>query len=173
MNGLQRKLDELTIPPDIETSDDVVRKLNQLTLTINDMIDNMDALYNTIDLLTPAIGEIHITTSNENPGVRFGGTWEQIKDTFLLASGDIYSPGSTGGEAEHILTIDEIPSHVHGFQRHMLKNNDDGTNTGEDGYGVTNKTIDIYSALTTAVGGGQPHNNMPPYLAVYIWKRIA
>ena len=173
VNGLQRRLDELTVPPDIETSDDVVRKLNQLTLTINDMIDNMDSLHNTIDLLTPAIGEIHITTSDENPSIRFGGTWEQIKDTFLLASGDIYSPGSTGGEAEHALTIDEIPSHVHGFQRHMLNRYDDGENTGESGYGVSNKTIDIYSALTTAVGGGQPHNNIPPYLAVYVWKRVA
>lgn len=166
INGLQRKFDELTIPPDIETSEDVIRKINQLSLAIND-------LNNTIGILTPSVGEIYITTSNENPSVKFGGTWEQIKDTFLLASGDIYPSGSTGGESEHVLTIDEMPSHSHTFQRHMLDRNDDGTNTGQSGYGVTNKTIDIYEANTSTTGNGQSHNNMPPYLAVYVWKRVA
>lgn len=165
INGLQRKFDELAIPPDIETSEDVIRKINQLSLAIND-------LSNTIDILTPSVGEIYITTSNENPSIKFGGTWEQIKDTFLLASGDVYTSGSTGGESTHTLTVDEMPSHSHVFQRHMLDRYDDGTNTGQSGYGVTNKTIDIYEATTSSIGGGQPHNNMPPYLAVFVWKRI-
>ncbi len=162
---MQRKFDELAILPDIETSEDVIRKINQLSLAIND-------LNNAINTLIPSIGEIYIATSNENPNIKFGGVWEQIKDAFLLASGDIYTAGSTGGEATHTLTIDEMPSHTHAFQRHMLNRDDDGTNTGESGYGVTNKTIDIYETNTSITGNGQPHNNMPPYLAVYVWKRI-
>lgn len=166
VEGLQERIDNLTPPPGLETGEDVIVYINQLTNTVNN-------LTTTINSLIPAVGEIYITMSDEDPSLRFGGTWERIKDRFLLASGDLYNAGSTGGESEHALTIDEIPSHVHGFQRHMLNRYDDGENTGESGYGVSNKTIDIYSALTTAVGGGQPHNNIPPYLAVYVWKRVA
>lgn len=187
VNGLQRKIDELTPPPDIETSEDVIIRINQLTLTMNDMIDNMDVLNDeintlngtidelneTIDLLTPAIGEIYISTSNEHPSGRFGGIWEQIKDTFLLASGDIYSPGSTGGEATHTLTIDEIPSHTHTYKRHAFDRYDTDPDLGDDVYGANNKTLDAREGVTGSSGGGQPHNNMPPYLAVYVWKRIA
>ena len=180
VNGLQRKIDELTPPPDIETSEDVIIAFNRLSLTVNDLTDTVENLNsdiinlnNTIDTLIPAIGEIYITISEENPSLRFGGTWEQIKDTFLLASGDIYDAGAIGGEAAHTLTIEEMPSHSHTFQRHMLNNDDNGTNTGQSGYGVTNKTIDIYETTTGSTGGGQAHNNMPPYLAVYVWKRVA
>ena len=157
--GLEDRLNDITPLPDIETSEDVVLKLTQLNNIVNKLI--------------PAIGEIYITTSEENPSLRFGGTWEQIKDTFLLASGDIYNAGAIGGEATHTLTVEEIPTQNHLFQRHMLDRNDDGINTGQSGYGVTNKTIDIYETTTENTGGGQPHNNMPPYLAVYVWKRVA
>ena len=173
ITDLQKKLDELMPPPDIETSEDVIIRINQLTHMVNDLNYTTTELRATIDTLIPAIGEIYITLSDENPSIKFGGTWEQIKDVFLLACGDTYSIGSTGGEATHTLTVDEMPSHSHTFQRHMLNTNDDGTNTGENGYGVTNKTIDIYEANTSIIGAGQSHNNMPPYLSVYVWKRIA
>lgn len=166
VNGLQRKFDELAIPPDIETSGDVIRKINQLSLAIDDLND-------TINTLTPAIGEIYITTSEENPVLKFGGIWEQIKDVFLLASGDIYSAGSVGGEATHTLTIDEMPTHSHAYKRHAFDRNDTGEATGEDVYGANNKTLDAYMGTSESTGGGQPHNNMPPYLAVYVWKRVA
>lgn len=173
VDGLQERLGILTTLPDIETSEDVIIRINQLTNIINNLTGTIDSLNNTVNTLIPTIGEIYISTSNENPSVRFGGTWQQIKDTFLLASGDAYSLGSIGGEVIHTLTIDEMPSHSHTFQRHMLNRDDDGTNTGQSGYGVTNKTIDIYETATSITGGGQPHNNMPPYLAVSIWKRVA
>ena len=166
IDGLQRKFDELAIPPDIETSEDVIRKINQLSLAIND-------LNNTIDTLIPSIGEIYITTSNENPNIKFGGVWEQIKDTFLLASGDIYAVGSTGGEATHTLTIDEMPSHTHTYKRHAFDRNDSDPETGEDVYGANNKTLAAHEGTTVATGGGQHHNNMPPYLVVFVWKRVA
>lgn len=174
INGLQRRLDELTPPPDIETSDDVIIKINQLSLAMNDMINTINNLSHTVNLLTPSVGEIYMTTLNENPSVKFGGTWEQIKDVFLLSAGDKYVAGSIGGEAEHVLTIDEIPSHSHTFNRHQLWRTEEVPEAGtSDGYGASNKTLSVYVDNTSMTGGNQAHNNMPPYLVVYVWKRVA
>ena len=93
----------------------------------------------------------------------------------MLAAGNNYPAGSTGGEAEHILTEEEMPAHDHEFDRHQLWRNEivpPSTTTMGDGYGANNKTLDIYTDTTVATGAGDPHNNMPPYLAVHMWKRI-
>lgn len=112
------------------------------------------------------VGSIYISVNSTSPETLFGGTWEQIKDTFLLSAGDTYSAGSTGGEAEHTLTTNEIPSHSHSFQIAS------GT-LSSTGYAKANQG-GTYSMLTTrTTGGDQPHNNMPPYLTVYVWKRTA
>ena len=166
IDGLERRLDELTIPPDIDTSEEVVAWVNQLSLTVSDLTD-------AIAKLTPAIGEIYITTSNEHPGLKFGGVWEQIKDVFLLAAGDTYSAGLTGGESEHTLTIDEMPSHTHAYKRHEFNRTDTDPDTGEDVYGANNKTLGARMGSTEATGNGQAHNNMPPYLTVFVWKRVS
>ena len=128
---------------------------------------------NVLEMAYP-VGAIYLSVNNVNPNVLFGfGSWEQIKDTFLLATGDIYSAGSTGGEAEHLLTTEEIPSHTHIFNRHQLWRTETVPASGEsDGYGASNKTLKVYADNTSTIGGGQAHNNMPPYLAVYMWKRI-
>ena len=120
------------------------------------------------------VGSIYMSTSNINPNELFGfGTWEQIKDAFLLCAGDNYTAGSTGGEAEHVLTIDEVPSHTHNFNRHQLWRTETVPEAGtSDGYGASNKTLSVYSDNTSSVGNGLAHNNMPPYLAVYVWKRV-
>lgn len=181
VHDLQRRLDDLTPPPDIETSEDVIIRVNQLTNSMNDLNETITDLNNTIDnltdtiiSLTPSVGEIYITTSNENPSNKFGGVWEQIKDVFLLAAGDEYIAGLVGGESEHVLTVDELPSHSHIFNRHQLWRTEEVPEAGtSDGYGVSNKTLSVYSDNTGSVGGGQAHNNMPPYLTVYVWKRIA
>ena len=59
------------------------------------------------------VGSIYLSVNSTNPGTIFGGSWEQIKDRFLLACGSTYSNGSTGGESTHKLTVDEMPSHNH------------------------------------------------------------
>lgn len=140
------------------------------------------------------IGAIYISTSSTNPSTLFGGTWEQIKDRFLLAAGSSYSAGATGGEATHTLTVNEMPSHKHypegytnpgsesAYLRRFSTNLDHSSNsvartqiaTGSSGkYAVTATTSgDLNECDTTAsTGGSQAHNNMPPYLAVYVWKR--
>lgn len=114
------------------------------------------------------VGSIYMSVNETDPQTLFGGTWEQIKDTFLLGAGDKYEVGTTGGEAEHTLTIEEMPSHTHKqFNRNWYVTPQNApTNTAGNADGEM-------EALTSATGGGQAHNNMPPYLTVYMWKRIA
>ena len=124
------------------------------------------------------VGSIYMSVNNTNPATLFGfGTWEQIKDTFLLSAGDTYTAGDTGGEATHTLTDQEMPSHNH----RLLNGYSGGTwsggyfgqvaNTGANG--EKHVFYDNDTSRTSSAGGGQAHNNMPPYLVVYMWKRTA
>lgn len=136
----------------------------------------------TYDIAYP-VGSIYLSVNNTSPAELFGGTWEQIKDRFLLAAGNTYAAGSTGGEAQHTLTRDELPPHNHLI---YADGNSDfkllmGDNANfEPGAGISHYTVETkhdptkgFEAMASVVGGSQPHNNMPPYLAVYMWKRIA
>lgn len=115
------------------------------------------------------VGSIYMSINETNPSTLFGGEWERIKDTFLLACGDTYDGGSTGGEATVTLTTNQIPSHTHntGYRSVYTPNS---SATALIGY---NSSASIGTASTSSTGGGQPHNNMPPYLAVFVWVRIA
>lgn len=138
---------------------------------------------------TYPVGAIYLSASETSPASLFGGTWERLKDRFLLAAGDSYTVGSTGGEAKHTLTVDEMPSH----EGHMYSNFDSSGYadrggdensyllnssliTGYDKY--ENRPYKIVSGNELIMqgysrGGNTAHNNMPPYLAVYMWKRVA
>ena len=67
-----------------------------------------------LNLVYP-VGSIYWSSNNTNPGTLFGGTWTQIKDKFILAAGDSYTNGATGGAATVTLTVSNMPSHKHGF----------------------------------------------------------
>ena len=104
------------------------------------------------------IGDLFISTKNENPSIRFGGTWEQIKDVFLLACGDKYKAGAKGGSEKHTLTKAEIPHLGSGIKY--------GGNAIAGGNGWSDDWL----------GGAdtpQSFSIMPPYLAVYVWVRTA
>lgn len=114
------------------------------------------------------VGSIYLSVNNVNPSTLFGGTWEQIKDKFLLGAGDTYSSGSTGGESTHTLTINEMPSHSHKYNLAYSGNDPArGFNYGNTSVGVQGP------GFIQNTGGNQPHNNMPPYLTIMIWKRTA
>lgn len=133
------------------------------------------------------IGSLYLSLNNINPSKFFGGKWQQIEDVFLLACGSTYKAGSTGGEASHTLTIDEMPSHDHnsdGFTSIAVSANGSISTSGAFGKGTgfainidgsgwwaDRYKVEDWSERTK--GGNQPHNNMPPYLAVYVWERIA
>ena len=116
------------------------------------------------------VGSIYLSVSNLNPSSIFGGTWEQIKDRFLLCAGSIYSAGSTGGESTHKLTINEMPSHNHEAV------STSGSDRGLALYPFSMITQNYRTADANVIrpaGGNQAHNNMPPYLVVYAWKRVS
>lgn len=144
------------------------------------------------DFIYP-VGSIYMSVNEANPGTLFGGTWEQLRDRFLLGCGDTYKNGATGGEETHSLTIDEMPSHNHtattnttGAHRHGY-NGWWGYAAGSAKGSVANERLSDserwdpfnsagdHSHIVTInnTGSSQAHNNMPPYLAVYIWKRIS
>ena len=132
---------------------------------------------NILNIIYP-IGSIYISASSASPSTLFGGTWEQIKDKFLLASGDNYTAGATGGEAAHTLTVDEIPSHRHPMYAYSdggdLANGSDyvGDRSVPLTYTATSRETYWQQLFQAETGGNQAHNNMPPYLAVYVWQRI-
>lgn len=119
-----------------------------------------------VNLIYP-VGSIYMSVNNVSPQTFFGGTWERIKDRFLLAAGDTYAAGGTGGAATHTLTVSEIPSHYH------VIGTESGTITKDTPYiaGATGGAGGRGVSATDNAGGGAAHNNMPPYLTVYMWKR--
>lgn len=157
------------------------------TISLESITPILNAIY--------PVGAIYISTNDINPSTIFGGTWEQIKDKFLLSCGDYYTNGSMGGEATHVLTTEELPSHTHsastnttGNHRHTYAGwwttNGAGSvqyacvargDSGDSPEYGTFSTAGNHSHTVTInnTGNGQAHNNMPPYLAVYMWKRIS
>ena len=116
---------------------------------------------------TYPVGSVYISTVETSPAELFGGSWAQISDRFLLGAGSTYTAGNTGGEATHTLTIDEMPTHDHGGVRRA-----DNSKPGSSSTGASSGSGDA-TYETNDKGGGKAHNNMPPYLVVYMWKRIA
>lgn len=130
------------------------------------------AWINIAEILYP-VGSIYESTSSTSPADLFGGTWQLIDDVFLLGAGNAYSAKATGGEVNHTLTINEIPSH-----RHKQQNPRTVTDANEvmvpSTAGTASYNDSSYSwEYTQYSGGGSSHNNMPPYYAVYIWERTA
>ena len=130
-----------------------------------------------LDLIYP-VGSVYISFNNEaDPSVLFGGTWERIRNRFLWAADEYGVMGATGGEESHILTEAEIAPHNHamaygpessgestGFS-HGIAEGSATNSAGGRGYA---SNLGTFSA-----GGGQPHNNMPPFIQVAMWKRIS
>lgn len=131
---------------------------------------NGQSIYGSGDIKSYPVGSIYLSASSATPGSLFGGTWEQIKDVFLLAAGNTYHAGLTGGEATHTLTVEEMPAHAHDVElginwssgnfQHLVQYSNEGSPKGR-------------ALATTDTGGGKSHNNMPPYRAVYMWRRLA
>lgn len=139
------------------------------------------------------VGSIYMSVNSTSPATLFGGTWERIQDRFLLAAGTKYAAGKADGEATHQLTAEELPDHRHTFttnsagaHTHQLGRNKDSlasgskydkpnnaSSTSDHGYTSTSDGAHRHTGTTDGAGGTQPHNNMPPYLTVYMWKRIS
>lgn len=168
--------------------------LETLSINISNVIDkdstnttvpSSKAVYDFINTIYP-VGSIYMSISGTNPSVLFGGTWEQISGRFLIGAGSpeentetafgelnnsgyAFDVGGMGGQYKHVLTLEEMPNHRHG----VANANENGADLSFTPVLLGDMTTGWEgSAFTSYEGGGQPHNNMPPYFTVYMWKRI-
>lgn len=138
------------------------------------------------------VGSIYMSTTATNPGTLFGGTWERIQGRFLLGADSSHAAGSTGGSEQVTLTEEQLPR-INGsvFAAAGAEGETAGgyaafrTASGKMSlseprqYGQPGDkeswapNAPSYGVLTLAFGEGKSHTNMPPYLAVYCWKRTA
>lgn len=127
-----------------------------------------------MDAMCPfRVGDYLQTENPTHPAISWPGTsWVQMQGRMLLGASDTYPVGSEGGEAQHVLTQEEIPSHAHTMNGWTIGTEDKGGSTGltVNAYPLTYNNS---NQTTRATGGGRPHNNLPPYRAVYIWRRTA
>lgn len=113
------------------------------------------------------VGSIYMSVNSTNPSTLFGGTWQRIQGRFLFAADSKHAAGSTGGEETHKLTVEEMPSHSHTIEGYSFYNYD------REEIPFTGMRDHPASQNTSSAGGDKPHNNMPPYLSVHMWKRTA
>lgn len=127
---------------------------------------------NFVDYIYP-VGSYYWTSVSIDPSVVFGGTWEQIKDKFVLAAGDTYSVNATGGEVTHTLTLNEMPVHDHRASNYGGLYVWGGATSGKFAEGSGGYETLLSGVYTSVTGGGQAHNNMPPYIVAFCWHRTA
>ena len=167
---------------------------------LNDEITDGAAKFKVYDvgLQSLPVGSIYQSTIATGPEELFGGIWEAMPaGRVLLAQGNVetenythnFVAGETGGEFVHQLTVGEMPAHSHngltnttGEHNHSVNlANDDGTNNSNissafnvgSGVAYVNASGNHSHTLTiNNTGSNQPHNNIQPYIAVYIWKRV-
>ena len=111
-------------------------------------------------------------TENINPATYLGfGTWEYWGEGRVPVGVDISQDefneiGKIGGEKEHTLTVDEMPSHTHGIGIEYT------VVSGSDTPRLTSNPQNA-TCVTSATGNNQPHNNLQPYITCYMWKRVS
>ena len=191
-NESQRKENESTRIGNENTRQSNEAERQKIIGSIYNTLDGIIEIQNSLqsgEVIVPnayPVGSIYISTHSTSPAFFFGGTWEQLKSGFLASAGYEYTnasgenvsliAGETGGEVEHTLTVDEMPVHGGHVNESATSNYylpiGSLTSSSSYGNGWKNASGEAYPSYKNA-GGGKAHNNMPPYLAVYMWKRTA
>ena len=119
-----------------------------------------------------------------SPSALFGGSWEKVTDRFPIGAGGSYALGSTGGNATHTNTVDEMATHAHtervnpyGTPRTiaLVGSNAggavvEGAYFGQQAIGGTSTDTAV---ITESIGNGSPYSILPPYIACNIWRKVA
>lgn len=153
----------------------------ELSQLKNEIINYWETIY--------PVGAIYISIAAQSPAEIFGGTWEQIKDRFLLAAGDSYAAGSTGGH-EYVRQASYLPP-INSKASQTANNNyltyalDSMRNylepTSRNVYRITN-ILNVAGQVGTDADSTEGTEasylsyesiNLPPYLSIYMWKRVS
>lgn len=139
-----------------------------------DHVHDLDAVIAACMLAAHPVGSYYWSDDSTDPATLFGGTWTPVKDKFILAAGDSYTAGNTGGEATHTLTENEMPAHRHrvAVRGYNAITADDAITNAAYNYS-TGGAAGYAGTILESVGGNVAHNNMPPYVVAYCWKRTA
>lgn len=127
------------------------------------------------------VGKLWASDDPTSPASIVGGTWEQIKDCFILSAGDTYAAGSTGGSANHNHSIGDLFASLYYMGNYVdyhfsgnaewspnYKNTFPGGLSETETSGITHYNgVTVYGSPTKEAG------NLPPYIAMYVWKRVA
>lgn len=127
------------------------------------------------------VGSYYITESSTTPASLFGGSWVRVSNYFLYGAASQSAVGQKGGEADHVLTIDEMPNHAHkphGYTWITARGGNTGNlqvthSSGRNALGIEFMQDYDQNRYTSYTGGGAAHNNLPPYRRVNLWRRIA
>lgn len=155
-----------------QLNDDVTRLMGAFT-SVTDLTKQLF-------LLMHRVGDIIFSTSDENPSTIYGGTWVawgkgQVPVGVDTSDSDFNTVEKTGGEKEHTLTVNEMPSHSHiqTWNGNIMVGGGSGGESTNGSY-LNEGGNGIYPAtLTNNVGNSHSHNNLQPYITCYMWKRIA
>jgi hypothetical protein len=143
----------------------VSEKTNGMEIALD--VEFIGKLTGTIfDAILP-IGTIIMRYDHTNPGTLYPGTtWVRVYGAFPWFTDANGAIGTTGGERNVTLTVEQIPSHSHGsvYSQHA-------PGTKSQAWYTTAGTSLAYGAVAT--GGGAAHNNMPPYIQISAWRRTA
>lgn len=175
---------------DINKSNEIY-DLETLTELVKKQQETIDEINNKYSKLYP-VGSVYVSVKNQSPSTFLGGTWETFGTGKTLVGVDtsqseFNSVEKTGGEKTHTLSEEEMPKHEHGvglyFTGYAEWDNTVSKNNYVFNYNSTvirnlamesvEKTATASSGLTYKTGGSKPHNNLQPYITVYMWKRIA
>lgn len=156
-----------------------ISQLQTETTQLNDDVTKLMGAFTSVTdltkqlfLLMHRVGDIIFSTSDENPSTIYGGTWVawgkgQVPVGVDTSDSDFNTVEKTGGEKEHTLTVDEMPSHKHDFGQQFTGM---PVSSGNYGYYMISGT---QTDVIKNTGGNQPHNNLQPYITCYMWKRTA
>ncbi len=115
-------------------------------------------------------------------GTTYGGNGQttfglpNLQGKVPLHSGNGLTPGQTGGEAAHTLSVAEMPAHIHPVNASTDANTSNTTSGANNYLGKPVDNSPIYStgnadaamspAIVSNVGGSQPHENRQPFLTL-------
>lgn len=123
------------------------------------------------------VGAIYLSVTDVNPAALFGGTWERISQGRFLIGAGANAANTTDYWGSYAAGAENFPSgEMGGEVTHTHPERLEWSNTkawGLTGTGQGANAVVDQGSSTEATGGGKPHNNLPPYLVVFMWKRVS